>query len=909
MADQEYNLLYNVRGNARPEIDALAESLLNLEAIIDRLGPKFAEFGKTVGPTMRAAAKASKDFGDSVGSAGERAAKTAAAAASAASAVSSLSTALVTVRPATAAVTSLARELATVRPAAIKAAEGVSGFAMICSAATVKIGGTELAVRQLGRALAALSAMMNAVGGAGGRAGDSIKQLGRSAGDTLPAVINSGRGMAVYAQETKAAAEHTERLRDRVQDTEAGLVKFLAVQQGLRVARMILNEYIDASKQLEDTWKKLADDAIAFRKASRELASLKGESGPNNKVIADTLDVALASRMDADQARKAMAAYENIGPTVRERGHYKPTQGTPEELEKEILAETGKTATRLQIDPAAAFEAMGMAALRHTFTTKEEAMEQLGGALEGIQLGKLNYTLGVKALGKASAKLVDPKEEEAAEAKAEGATTQEKGTLPGRVQSYAEAGHYLGVLSYGTSSADQASHRMIQISRALNPDQSKEKAQEALKDAGLTPKMSDPEKLITLNKYMKAQKVQDRLGWLSEHKIGTEATREALVAAMKEAPVLEERLKKLRGGHAKLETGTRTIAQNASFMGEDQSARASTVEATGSVQKELEGLQQEEFRVAKQAALVRYQQQEPTEFRGILRGFANAVTSPLSYIRGGVGGEESEAEIHEKYGAITVLKQEAKKVGIDLLKEYPGVYSSSLTERGVNFAKASAAVRARGGDPLAMGELTETSRKQIQAIRPQPRPPVPKPIPEPLKAAELPVRPALPGESPAGMAGPPEAAPAAPAVAPGVPTAAAAPGAVPAGMPGEAPQAGGAPVQVATAANAPVGAQPPPANGALPAGQPQPGVPEGKIPAGQPPAAGGAKPATPGAIPPVTMFGGSGASDPSLLAANREQVSLLRDIRSAVTRQQSGVGAVHRGPIPTDGGDFGPIRS
>ena len=489
--------------------------------------------------------------------------------------------------------------------------------------------------------------------------------------------------------------------------TEQAMGGFLGKMIAIQAARAVFGAIMNESQRLEQYWEKLAENAGNFRDSLRELASLKGQPGPNDTVTADVLDLASKTGMVPEKAAEFSASYENIGPTIREKGHYQPKQGTAEQLEKDVVAETGRTARRLGVDEKAAGEAIGTAGLFHTFNSVEQAMEQFGSALKGLSEGKLAYGKGVAALNKGSAKLLDP-----AEAAAEGARA-------GKIGSFAEAGVYLGALSLGTGTADQAQNRMVQNSRVLNPDVENVKGTKALKNAGLTDQMTDPQKLIQLSKYLKAQKVASPRDWLSKHELGTVATREGMEASLKVADVLEQRLKRAAESATTDATGKATVAENRRFMATDRSATAAAVASKQDVVNKAEGIRgPEELEKAKRAAELRTQLSDPDFYHSRLQNITMSLTSPLTYLESGVSGWNYQWENDRRFGAIPTMKREAERVGADLTPHLEGLEAWDYRTRARAFTAASEAVRARGGDPLRMQDLDVETQRKIEEIRP-----------------------------------------------------------------------------------------------------------------------------------------------------------------------------------------------
>jgi hypothetical protein len=541
-----------------------------------------------------------------------------------------------------------------------------------------------------------LKTIFTGVAPGAGAAARSVQGLGNQLGAVSTkagAAQDALSGMGTSAAAVPAA----------VKPATASVGQFAGAMVGLHVGQQALHAVLEVSKEIEDRWKKMAEEAVVFRDSLRELSNIKGEEGPGNKTYAEVLKLSLETDTTAEKAREAAQSYENIGPTVRQKGHYKPGpgQGTPADLEQNVLIEAIRTGRRYGLDEGAAGEAVGQVGMFHEIASPESAMTQMGMAMKGLSEGKLSYTKGIVALNKASAKLVDPRE-----AGAEGAR-------PGRIGSYGEAGIYLGAMSLGTGTADQAQHRMVQISRALNPTDEGKRAN--LAAAGITDAMDDPRRLIQLSKYMKEQKVADPNKWLAERNIGSEATREAIVAGMKVSDVLETRLAAGAAGRKDNATGKETIAANARFRQRQQGSVNAQARVAKDVMDKVEGEQAESLETAKAFAEERMRQRDP-HYRSIWRAPILAATSLPTYLMAGVGGAGYHAEQQETMGAIPTLRREAARVGVDVDKQFPGIASGDYVSRAKAFGEAARAVQDKGGDPYGRAGVMKGARERVDRI-------------------------------------------------------------------------------------------------------------------------------------------------------------------------------------------------
>lgn len=475
---------------------------------------------------------------------------------------------------------------------------------------------------------------------------------------------------------------------------------FIRSLAGIVAANRAFDLFLDATKDVEKRYNEMSTAAAKYRDTLREIAFIQEKNGPNNQVMADVLDLALRSGMTPAQGRGYAQSYENIGPTVRARNVF-GKDGTPQaaKMEKDVLAEAGRAAVRMGVEGTAAGEAVGIMASLGGFSSVEGAMDQFGNAMEGLSAGKIaDPTLGVRALNKAVAKLVDP-----ADAAAEGASG-------GRGGSYGEAGIYMGALTLGTGTADQASHRMVQISRLLNPVDPAKK--QVLAAAGVPEEATDARKLIAFSEFLKTQK--DPLSWMAENGLGTEATREAVVAGSKTADVLKQRLDKAAQGGA----GARLIAANEKFKRTDRTAALTSAQAQSEALDIAQGAKYEDFETAKQHALNRMKASGNDPGLSWLGMAQDVFATPLTYAGAGVSARNLRLETDKEAGAIPILRQQAKKLGIDLDEEFPDIRSFTYGTRAEAFGKATKRIREAGGDPFGDATInTPLTNAKLDELR------------------------------------------------------------------------------------------------------------------------------------------------------------------------------------------------
>ncbi len=545
----------------------------------------------------------------------------------------------------------------------------------------------------------------------------------------------------------------------------SALGRFGAAGLALGAVHKVLGDVLKATEELEQYWKSLSKEAIGFRDSLRELKDITGHKGPTDKVVEkNVLDISNEAHMMPAAARELYQSAENILPAAREKGNIVPEAGeTVEELQHKIIVQAAKLGREKGIDEAAVGEAVGTAALFGKVHNVQEAMEPLGTAFEGLSRGNLRYSTAVPALNEAAAAMVTP---EKAAADAENDDDEGNRARAGRLGSYGEAGVYMGVVSLGTGQRNpqKAKERMIQVSRLLNT--SSDKGRAALKGAGITDEMTDTDKLIQLRKYTDERSAKDKKfdtqDWLKQNKLGSDRTREATIAVLKNADVLDTRLRELgvesyqdrktpekRAAALKIrtETARRTVENSNKFAESDPTALAAGAESANKVWELQTGEEMSAYETAKRYADVRMKFKNPAHM-GVDQWAHQNFFQPFNLMAYGEGSKEmhlvagfessaSEGKEWHGTGARPTLIREGKKVGVDVERQFPEVYSHDLPTRAKAFGEAARAVQGAGGDPYAAKEVQAFQRQRIPGFGTASEPPGQRQLNDPGVARDV----------------------------------------------------------------------------------------------------------------------------------------------------------------------------
>ena len=173
--------------------------------------------------------------------------------------------------------------------------------------------------------------------------------------------------------------------------------KFLLFEAGVKLVQTF-GAAIDAARE---HLKELGDEAAETRDKFRELANLKGETGPNDAVVAETMVMGMNAGMLPDEARKFMEQFEGSVPMGRQKGNITAN------LEKPVAQEAMKFGTRVALHPATAGDLAGVLAQYGKIDSVEQAAGQMGAIAHGLNEGRGNLEPLMRSLIKTAGALVE----------------------------------------------------------------------------------------------------------------------------------------------------------------------------------------------------------------------------------------------------------------------------------------------------------------------------------------------------------------------------------------------------------------------------------------------------------------------------------------------------------------------
>lgn len=509
-------------------------------------------------------------------------------------------------------------------------------------------------------------------------AGSMFAGLSRSAisaaknNEAVAQSLNSVAASAGNAQNAvNALGTATVNARVSIRSATSALGNFITRMVAMRA----LHEIVTTIKTGFDEINKYADEAAEhitkIRMEARELASLMGKMGPDDRVIESVVRTSLATGATPEQVTEYMTKYKGVASVGEEKGNI------TSEVSQKLAIEGLRLARRLDIDESTAGEAAGSISLLGKVGSTQQGMEQLAEAAYGIQAGKMKYTEGFRALSKLAPQIVG----------------QQGGT-----RTYGEAGVLLGAYSQISGSADQAQHMIIQTRRLLSETEGDKG--EYLRSIGIRPEMTLDEKLNVLAPHVTGPDGEAMLT-----KIGFHAKREREVtvsAARNIQTVINSRYDTIhRDNDAQLAT-----TANENYYNTDPTALSNRAKASMDITKIQVGQQFEQANIARKFALSRLWG-DMGNFRSVRNMGQEKV---MQMVTGGAGGDVTQTvDLDKEHGVVAQIEREAKRVKLDLSR-FQGLHSASETVRGQAINDASQAIKARGGDPFGM---KETAEKQL----------------------------------------------------------------------------------------------------------------------------------------------------------------------------------------------------
>ncbi len=358
--------------------------------------------------------------------------------------------------------------------------------------------------------------------------------------------------------------------------TVAGLAtSWFVLEHGVEM----IGKFGEKANMALDLMKELGEDVRNMRDDFRELANLKHKDGPDDEVIAETLQMGARAGLMPTDARKFMEQYEGSSPAGKQQGHI-------DDKTAAALAQEGmKFGARVKINANTAGDLTGVLSQYEKIPNVEHGAKRLGQIAYGLNEGRGNLEPLMRSLIKTAGSVVN----------------EDGGPIP----NLAELGVQIGVASTH-SSPDAAGTKVRSATRTLREFQGKQgRTLEAL---GIKPGMSYMDSLRKIApEVLKADK--EGIGgdtYLRNSGFTDKMEITAILEQSRDLEFMEKRLITSQGKNGKGGIqGADVIAQNNRYLKTDKNGISRRIRAATAVQEKIRGMEVEQKNMAKEAATVK----------------------------------------------------------------------------------------------------------------------------------------------------------------------------------------------------------------------------------------------------------------------------------------------------------------
>lgn len=228
-----------------------------------------------------------------------------------------------------------------------------------------------------------IAGMRNEAHGAAAAIGD----MGSSAGQQVRNIAEINSGLSQATHETRSFTASLGGLMPAWQALEFGIEIIKAIGQEINSARQHMRD--------------MGTDASDMRDKMRELANLKGETGPDDAIVSDAVLMGMEGGMTPEDATRYLEQFEGSSPAGRQKGNITP------EVEKELALEGMKFGTRVALQPKTAGDLAGVLSQYGKIGSVEEGAGKLGAIAHGLNEGRGNLEPLTRSLLKTAGAVVD----------------------------------------------------------------------------------------------------------------------------------------------------------------------------------------------------------------------------------------------------------------------------------------------------------------------------------------------------------------------------------------------------------------------------------------------------------------------------------------------------------------------
>lgn len=564
----------------------------------------------------------------------------------------------------------------------------VQGLTGSVAALTASARSAAAAVRAVGMGTQATSTMTNRVGSLTA----ALKQGETQARNTAASVTRVGSAVSAIGKPTTGFANDMGKAKAESGGLLTNLMGFSAATIGIHAVKTAIGELGNAIREAREHGEKTAQASLSGRDKARQLASLMGESGPNDRVMARISGTSLASGMTEDEARDFLQEFEGSITLGEKKGHIK------KEDYGAVANAAAKSAVRLQLNPKTAGDLIGTIAgdvnlyeqrdkSGRLMTPAEAMTSQLEAAAYSLNEGKGDITTLAHGEVAAAAKAM----------------------TAGRMRQRSDVAAFVGTASQsGAKTPGSAGTFVSQMDRGLN--RATGDASAFLAREGIDKFQFTEDRLRAMRGVLAREQAAakgkgenwDPNSYLAKQGFGSEQDRAAILGFVQNFDVLEKRLAE-----------SRRMVQDPSIAASKNAAFASTrlgqnrlAEARGAAAERVTGEKGELIAIARKAAAAEL------EHEGVLNADDQKYAEA---IRGGFGAKEWLGLPPEQQK--TIDERVRRNLGVQLKNAGIDAKASGLTDTAAppsfgSWAAGNLKFGKTTGGPLRIKESLEALEKK-----------------------------------------------------------------------------------------------------------------------------------------------------------------------------------------------------
>ena len=192
-----------------------------------------------------------------------------------------------------------------------------------------------------------------------------------------------------------------------------------AAFQGLSLAIDTIGELGEKIAQVRQKTIEMAEATMQLRQEMRELANLKGHDGPDDEVVAGTVEFGMKAGMTPKEATKFMEQYLGSNPAGLQKGNIGGGRKDGESQEdyerrvqpivEDVARASARFGQRVKLDPKTAGDIGGVMSQFQKVQSGEQASQLMGQMAYGLNEGRGNLEPLMRVLADTAGAIVDPK--------------------------------------------------------------------------------------------------------------------------------------------------------------------------------------------------------------------------------------------------------------------------------------------------------------------------------------------------------------------------------------------------------------------------------------------------------------------------------------------------------------------